>query len=104
MLRGMDTIILFRFTSDREMIDELIGKRAFEQDRESVELFGHDWSLLWGQVFSNFDELGGRSWQNVAPMSEPELYRWTNPILGIENTILLWDAESGRAYVLYLFG
>ncbi len=103
MLRAMDTIILFRFTANRETIDQLIAKRAFEQDRESVEWYGHDWSFLWGQVFSSFDEIGGEAWQNVAPMAEPELYRWRHPILFIEETILLWDADSGRAYVLYLF-
>lgn len=102
-----DQIILLRFAADQAVIDDLVSERNFVRDDGPVQLWLRGqitWDKLWETVFSDFDRGGGPNWTNVSPMSQPVFYRWDSEEGLLESTRLLWDAASGKAYVLYTLG
>lgn len=102
-----DKIILLRFIADQETIDELVSARQFVHEDEPVQLWLKSeitWDRFWERCFSNFSQSGGQGWTNVSPMNQPVFYRWEDPERLLERTSLLWDAETGKAYMLYTLG
>ncbi len=102
-----DQTILLRFVADRQTLDELVKARDFVRDDEPIKIWMESenaWDALWEKCFSNFSTLGGEGWAKVSPMSQPVFYQWDNEEGLLESTRLLWDAETGKAYVLYTLG
>ena len=105
-LTFVDTVTLMRFRADQAAIDRVLAGRPFVSESDMVQLFVgevNDIDKLWRYAFTGFGDLGSEPWQDHPPMSRPALYRWSNED-ALEQTVLLWDAQSGRAYVLYTFG
>lgn len=99
---GGEQVILFRFVADRQTMEEIVKGGHLSRDDETVnELMGEDggWRWLWEQVFSCLADSGGDPWTNVAPMKRPVLYK--KQCEGPEDMKVLWDEDSGRAYVVW---
>ncbi len=101
--RLVDTTQLLHFTADRATVDQIMAHRGFRRIRETTEDYPQerDWDAVWRRVFGSFPDQGGSAWRNVAPMKIPTHFRWENE--GTQEQVdLLWDTQTGRAYVRYV--
>ena len=102
-----DAFTLLRFTADRAAIEESVAFRPFILDSEVVEfVFLPDNGLqrLWHSLFGGFAEYGGEAWEAPSQLNSPEVYKWHGAHSKLTGVILLWDAGTGEAFVLYTIG
>ena len=100
-------LIFLRFTADEATIRAIVVQRGFARDDKAIEAWrqhGEDWLSLWEGVFHGYASHGGREWEAPEPMRQPVIYRWSCNKDLPEHTRLLWDADSGRAYVSHSSG
>jgi len=102
-----DQTILFQFTADRPTIDRLVAHRGFKPDMDRIETYWgekQNTSRLWDDLFIRMLVLPGPKWKNPPHISEPILYKWQRGPHEVEAAIMLWDAKSKKAYVMWLLG
>lgn len=100
-----DLTIFLQFDADRPVLDRILSHREFhrlsqmESDWNNEHLgAGFVWrDLFWGMASA----YAGVSWQMPPKTTSVEIHRWGE---GTPRTTVLWDAERGRAYVLYTLG
>lgn len=103
---GGEQTILLRFYADRATIEEIAKDGQLTRDDatlDEIKTQGGDWSRVWQAAFSFFAESGGHAWTQAAPMKRPVLFRKNSPGSS-EFTSLLWDEETGQAFVVYHSG
>jgi len=101
-LRFVDSLQLMRFTADQATIDQIVARRKFGRNREDRDVSPQNlsWESLWVNAFGSSAQQGGDAWKNVKPMAQPVLYFWESQ-WPQEDTTLLWDAQTGQAYVMW---
>jgi hypothetical protein len=103
---GGEQTILLRFSADRQTIEELVKEGRLARDDETVDEVaqeGGGWEKLWHAAFYPRAKSGGQAWTGDRPMKSPILYRKRDKE-HFESTSLLWDEDSGRAYVMFQSG
>lgn len=102
-----DTAILIRFEADRATLDKLMSQPSFQSAQEQLDEHRKlypDPLERWRWVFQASLTFASDSWQTPPPISAPRLYRWDSLHLSAEMIVVLWDADSGKAYVAYSLG
>jgi hypothetical protein len=102
-----DQIILIQFTADRATIDKLVAARGFKEDKDAIELYSDDErnpARLWDRLFTGVILLSGPKWKHAPMISEPFVYKWDDVPDDAHRITMLWDAKSGRAYVMWTLG
>ncbi|MBN1345941.1 MAG: hypothetical protein JXQ73_24840 [Phycisphaerae bacterium] len=103
-----DAAILLRFQADRSTLERLLANKAFGdcQDwlNELLELYP-DPQERWDQIFQPaMLTFASSCWHKTPTISRPVLYRWDDFAKTGTRVILLWDAASESAYVVWLLG
>jgi hypothetical protein len=96
--------VLMRFVADSRTVRELLAGGGFEADQQIAEARNeHEtWSNILRLAFGDMARLGGAAWTKMSPMPRPEYRRWLRTLDGTRTeTSLLWDADTGQAYLLY---
>ena len=110
-----DLVIFLQFSVDRAGLQQILSKRGFERYDGKEQFwsnFGNPWvseeELIrsreggWRSLFGGFEGFRGTKWRDVAIPTSVEIYKWGVP--ANHYTVLLWDVNTGRTYVLYTFG
>ena len=93
-----------RLPGGAKVMQAIAAKRGLEPvsaDRLPDDPQG-DWEGFLHRVFGTFRSLGGKAWQDIAPMSSPRAYQWSSG--PPESIQLLWDEHSGRVYAIFILG
>lgn len=97
-----DLTILMQFRADEKSLNKLLSYRSFKRDSDKEEWWGEEPATVWRQLFGGFVGYGGDAWRDIELPSNVRIFRWQGD--PVEGTTLLWDADTGQTYVLYIFG
>jgi hypothetical protein len=95
---------LLRFRTNAETMAELLKAADFQQDPQMQEAWsaGERWENLIRQAFGQSISVGGSAWQSIGPLPSPEFRHWMRDDGGLRmDTRILWDGQTGEAFVLY---
>ena len=101
-----DYVIQLTFRANAAVIGQITAQREFEIDQQLTQWWiDHDrsWPALVARLSSQFGAARKGWWRNRPPLENPEFWLW-RPSGTTESTLLIWDAESGRAYAAYGLG
>ncbi|MFH1746770.1 MAG: hypothetical protein ABIG44_06960 [Planctomycetota bacterium] len=99
-----DLAILIQFSADEKSLDTLLAQRMFDRQSEEETWWSREPTEVWRLLFGNYsDAYGGDAWLNIKPPGDIRIFKWQGDE-PTERTTVLWDAETGRTYVLYGFG
>jgi hypothetical protein len=96
--------VLIRFTADAQTMSELLSEAAFQADPQMQEAWAarETWDNIIRQGFGDSTRLGGSAWQSIDPMDTPEFRHWPRGESSTRmDTRVLWDSQTGEAFVLY---
>jgi hypothetical protein len=103
-----DVTILLRFRAERAAFNQLLSARPLAANPVPLEEYARDgnWNRLVHTAFSGIgDTLGGRAWKDIEPMGAPQMYEWEEHEGNVPTQLrVLWDAQTGEAYAMYLRG
>jgi hypothetical protein len=99
-----DKVMLLRFKADANAIQQLLASGKIQEQpswfRDSGQ--GEPWSDIWMRFAGGMKSMIPEDWSEIEPMSAPKYYEaWPR---FATRTHLLWDAATGRAYVIYTLG
>jgi hypothetical protein len=95
---------LLRFRADAGAMADLLTKGQFAADPQMQDAWaaGDNWPSILHQAFSDFARLGGAAWDRIGPMSNAQFREWRRTDGGMRtSTRVLWDRQTGQAFVLY---
>ena len=101
--RFQDAAILIQFSADETALMNLLSHREFQRDAEKEEWWREDSATVWRQLFGGFAGFGGERWRDIELPTDVRILRWQGDD-PTENTTVLWDESTERAFVLYTFG
>ncbi len=106
-----DLMIFLQFKVDQTGLQRILLNRGFTHDREAEQRWrdGELWAepppftqtraRIWDSLFGWCKVFSGEAWRNIALPARVEIYEWGLPAM--DHTRLLWDVDTGRAYVVY---
>lgn len=97
-----DIWVLIQFSADDGTFQRLVSHRSFQRDEFHEKWWQEERATVWRQLFGGFAGHGGPEWQNVELPKNVQILWWRGD--PIEGTTVLWDQDTGRAYVLYGYG
>jgi len=101
--RFADHAMLIQCRSDAAALEQLLGAREFSRDVEREEWWQKESVSVWRELFGGYAHYGGAAWDHVDLPARVQVYRWSGRE-ELESTVVLWDVDAGRLFVLYILG
>lgn len=99
-----DLFILIQFTASEADLADVLSHHPFVRDDEMEARWRNqaERPAVWRQLFDGWAQFGGKPWRKVDLPDHVRVFQWrADPVTA---TKVLWNVDTGRTYVLYIFG